>query len=481
VTGVQPGKHGIYDFFRTDTFEKKLVSTRYRKAPAIWNYLTEQGKKCIIVNVPGSYPPEKINGIMISGLLTPSEKSEYTYPSSIKQDLTADNLGTFAFEQIAVDDIPKSLAARYAPQKLVNMVNAATISHATVTMNLLSKYDWDFAMVVFRGTDDVQHLLWGNTDAIFSCYQQADASLGIIMERFPEATIIVVSDHGFAAPKKYVYINNVLYNAGYVRPFSDPYRHVSILGMKLFEWLSRLVFHLIPLEKLVRTPLGQKLILSSGGTANIDFSNSQAVYHSICSCGIRINRNHESGDVLTNEEYEHLRNDLIRLLTELTDPDTGKNIIKKIYTTKEAYGDHAVNDPLDLILEMEDGYSTQELLKPLDGPAPPPREGKKQLAYLTSPGFYDWIGDHHPDGIAFISGTGIQSNQKIAASVTDIVPTVLALLDVPLPDFLDGTVMNKAFSQVPHIKKVHWAPQEHTPSPLSVGEQKKIRELRLKI
>ena len=78
VTGCNPGKHGIYDFFHTDTFSKKLVNSRYRKASAIWNHLTDAGNKSIIVNVPGTYPPESINGIMITGLLTPSSKSEFT-------------------------------------------------------------------------------------------------------------------------------------------------------------------------------------------------------------------------------------------------------------------------------------------------------------------------------------------------------------------------------------------------------------------
>ena len=86
-TGVQPGKHGIYDFFPTDSLKKKIINSRYRKTPAIWNVLTEEGKKAIIVNVPGTYPPEKINGVMITGLLTPSEESEYTYPKEIKKDL----------------------------------------------------------------------------------------------------------------------------------------------------------------------------------------------------------------------------------------------------------------------------------------------------------------------------------------------------------------------------------------------------------
>ena len=130
---------------------------------------------------------------------------------------------------------------------------------------------------------------------------------------------------------------------------------------------------------------------------------------------------------------------------------------------------------------MEHGYSTQEMLKPLGGSSRSPGTRQNQLAFLTSPGFYDWIGDHHPDGIVFISGPGIQSNQKISASVLDIVPTVLALMDIPLPDYLEGKVIKDAFINLPKGTTVHWAPKNDTKNLLTEGEMKKIRELRSKL
>jgi len=93
VTGCNPGKHGIYDFFCTDSFSKKIINSRYRKTKAIWNILTLNGKNSIVVNIPGTYPPEKINGIMITGLLTPSPDSDFTYPKIIKKDLIEGKLG----------------------------------------------------------------------------------------------------------------------------------------------------------------------------------------------------------------------------------------------------------------------------------------------------------------------------------------------------------------------------------------------------
>ena len=144
ITGVLPGKHGIYDFFHTDCFTKKLVNSSYRKVPAIWNYLTEKNLSSIVVNVPGTYPPEKIKGSMITGLLTPSLESEYTYPKEIKKELVDGKIGRYELEQVAVDDIPKNLTARYSPEKLAEQVNMITKSHGTVTLNLMKKIDWDF-------------------------------------------------------------------------------------------------------------------------------------------------------------------------------------------------------------------------------------------------------------------------------------------------------------------------------------------------
>jgi len=179
VTGVQPGKHGIYDFFRTDTCEKNIVNSRYRKAPAIWKMLTEEDKRSIVVNVPRSYPPEKINGVMITGLLTPSPQSQFTYPKELKKALVPGKIGSYILEQVAVDDIPKNLTAKYAPEKLANQINEMTISHGEVTLNLMKLDDWDFSMVVFRGTDDAQHLLWNRKDLILSCYKKADEYIKI--------------------------------------------------------------------------------------------------------------------------------------------------------------------------------------------------------------------------------------------------------------------------------------------------------------
>ncbi len=474
VTGVQPGKHGIYDFFRTDTCEKNIVNSRYRKAPAIWKLLSEEGKRNIIVNVPGSYPPEKINGVMITGLLTPSPSSDFTYPKELKKSLVPDKLGSYVLEQVAVDDIPKNLTARYAPEKLVAQINEMTISHGEITLNLMKMDDWDFSMVVFRGTDDAQHLLWDKKDLLLSCYEKADEYIRRMMNDHPKATIILVSDHGFGKPEKYFYVNNALYNEGFLHTTSNPSHDLNTIFALLFDQFSHIIFSLVPLQKIVRSKLGRKIIISGGSQSNINHQKTIAMYHSVCSRGIRINlKGKYDYGIVEPKDYLKIRDQLICFLKDIKDPETGKKIVKNIYTKEEIYGDHAVNDPLDIIFDLEEEYGAQELLQPPEGIKEIFRSSKEKLSTITKPGFYDWMGDHRPNGILFMYGQNIVKNKKVNASIVDITPTILAMLNIPLsPDF-DGKVLKDVFINSPDIRVA-----AKKKSLLSNKELKTIRRLK---
>lgn len=476
VTGCNPGKHGIYDFFRTDCFaQKNLVSSSYRKQPAIWNLLTQANRTSIVVNVPGTYPPEEIKGVMITCLLTPSFESNFTYPKEIKNDLTADKLGKYELEQIAVDDVPKNLTAKYAPEKLSDQINMMTTSHATVTLNLMDKYDWDFTMVVFRGTDDVQHLLWDRKDLILSCYKKADEYIGKIMNKYPDALLVIVSDHGFGKAHKYFYVNNALYNAGYIKTTSNPAYNFNNLFILFFDKTSKLIFHLLPIQKIVRSHFGKKFILSSGLGANIDFSKTIAVYHSVCSRGIRINlKDRYEHGIVEKKEYHKIRNELIEYLRNIRDPETGEKIIQKIYTFEEIYGENAVNNPLDIIFDLKEEYGAQELIQPYIGFNSIFKRRKQNLPFVTAPGFYDWMGDHRPNGIIFMYGENIRQNYQISASVVDLVPTILSMMNIPISSNIDGKVIEDVFIKKPQVKKV--SSKEKF---LTEVELKKIKKLKL--
>jgi predicted AlkP superfamily phosphohydrolase/phosphomutase len=294
-----------------------------------------------------------------------------------------------------------------------------------------------------------------------------------MMKKYPDATFIIVSDHGFGKPEKYFYINNALYNAGYLKTSSDPSHSFNSLIAMLFDKFSKVIFHLVPMQQIVRSSFGRKFILSQGSDSSIDFSKTKAFYHSVCSRGIRINSKgkYENG-VVEKDEYENLRNELIDFLKSINDPSTGEPIVENIYKGEEIYGENAVNDPLDIVFDLKENYGAQELIQPTGGLRSFVQD-ETNLSEISEPGFYDWIGDHRPYGILFMYGKNIKPGKEVNANIVDIVPTILASLNQPIPDYIDGKVISDAFVKKPKVKKM-----ESPKSLLSDIEMDRIAKLR---
>ena len=166
-------------------------------------------------------------------------------------------------------------------------------------------------------------------------------------------------------------------------------------------------------------------------------------------------------------------------MKQITDPETGETIIEQVYTSEEIYGREAVNDPLDIIFDLKDGYGAQELLQPPEGLKAALQSKKDRLTIISPPGFYDWMGDHKPYGILFIYGSDIITHRRLDASVLDIVPTILAALNIPISKNIDGRVLSEAFQQPPDVAYTDKGESEK--SLLSSLELQAIRKLRKSI
>ncbi len=97
ATGVNPGKHNIFDFLTTDraTYMPKLAGSDIlparrvlpigpwefplkasriellRKSQSFWKVVSERGIPAAVLRVPFTFPPEKFHGVMLAGLGTP--------------------------------------------------------------------------------------------------------------------------------------------------------------------------------------------------------------------------------------------------------------------------------------------------------------------------------------------------------------------------------------------------------------------------
>jgi len=72
-TGMLPENTGVYTFAKWDKSKQTFqsVSSSDVRTPALWDLGTYAGKKVGVVNVPMTYPVRPVNGLMVSGLMTP--------------------------------------------------------------------------------------------------------------------------------------------------------------------------------------------------------------------------------------------------------------------------------------------------------------------------------------------------------------------------------------------------------------------------
>lgn len=205
VTGVFPGKHGVFGFVkrRPDSYELEIVTSRDRRRPAIWNLLDAAGLRSIIVDVPFTYPPEPINGIMVSGLGTPDVTAQFVHPGPLR-DVILRELGPYPLDIYHHGDI---LA-------LLDDARRLTEHRLALTRFLMREHPWQFFMLGLMITDRLQHVIWKYIDpghsrysdeetrryrpAILDYYRRLDEVIAEILDLLdPGVTFLMASDHGF--------------------------------------------------------------------------------------------------------------------------------------------------------------------------------------------------------------------------------------------------------------------------------------------
>lgn len=206
VTGVYPGKHGIFGFVksRPGSYECDVVTSRDRRRPAIWNLLDRAGLRSIVVDVPFTYPPEPINGVMVAGMGTPDVASEFVHPRLLR-DTILKEFGPYPLDISYRGDIPA----------LLDDAHRLTEHRLALIRFLMREFDWHFSMLALTATDRLQHVLWACVDprhsrytaeesrrhrpAILGYYKKLDEMIAELLNTglSRDAVFLIASDHGF--------------------------------------------------------------------------------------------------------------------------------------------------------------------------------------------------------------------------------------------------------------------------------------------
>jgi len=456
MTGVNPGKHGLFGFKyqKKSKYEFQFTNNNCIKVKTLWKLLSEKGKKVITVNVPFTYPPEEINGIMVSGLGTPGTSVDFTYPPHFKEEVLK-TINDYTIHLHVWGSLDNADKREKALKELLKM----TDKRVALCKHLMSKYPWDFFMIVFTSIDQVQHHFWkyleSNSNfrnAILSVYEKNDDAIGSLLKHIDEnTTVVIMSDHGagkFSGIK--IHIDEVLKieNLLFLRHSEkQPLSHLA----------SKLTFRLLNLTRrmkkiLIKTlstkskdtilrylPSARGKVLSAGLSA-IDWSKTK-VYPGENVDFLRVNLKGELpyGIVEPGQNYEELINFTKTKLENLRHPDTGEQLIEKVYRKEDLYHGPYLHEAPDLIVWTKD---YQHVIR---GDLSQRKQGRI-ISVATDKS--DPSGTHRLNGIFIVSGKHIKKGCQISsANIMDAFPTILHIMGYPIPTFADGKVLAEIFDE----------------------------------
>ncbi|MHA2408399.1 MAG: alkaline phosphatase family protein, partial [Candidatus Ranarchaeia archaeon] len=205
LTGMNPGKHGRFGWgYIQNGIYKPTPPLQNLGGNTLWDAVGVANKKVILFNVPLTYPPIKVNGILISGPPTPRNKA-YSYPPEIISTLKA-KIGQYYVDMnIKGNDFQGD-----SEDAFIEKAYLVTRTRAQTMQYLMNNYDWTLFVGVFTTIDRLQHVFYGYFDEespifniekkkiLIQYYQEIDQILGKIISSLDENTILfIVSDHGF--------------------------------------------------------------------------------------------------------------------------------------------------------------------------------------------------------------------------------------------------------------------------------------------
>ncbi len=486
-TGVPPEQHGIYDFL-TSHREKPsfaVVNSTMIRSARLWELPGLAEKRTILQNVPYTYPISPLNGLMVSGLPTPSGVSNYCYPDELRTRLEKE-----AGPILLNIDLPEFDAESLADAlRFLDAIEAMHESRCRISRYLLESEDWDFFMAVFVFFDRVQHLFWKILDPateekwtdqrsimirerIFGLARKWDRFWGEIMAALQAGdTLLLVSDHGFGPTETWMNINGLLEREGLLVLQPSAVRKSRLFYRAMSAGESSTAQRLLPqsLRSAVRRRIRRRRssFRSPLGEA-IDWSKTRAYFASIPGQGIYINAKDREGRGVVEHgiKYQEVKQRILDLIQEEA-ARFDKGIEIQFTLKEERQGPCAELAP-DIHFRLNHfGILGRPIL------------GARRIwddAQKTPIGF------HRPEGIFCAWGEDVRQGAALPeAHMRDVAPTIFHLLDLPVPDYFQGEVLHAVWKS-PHSERRVQIDRTKPPSGMprkSTGEDEILTGLRI--
>lgn len=450
MTGMNPGKHGIFGFINYNPLsythlDSGLVNAKSLVGHTLFDILSRAGYRLGVITVPLTYPAWEINGYMVAGEPCPDSDKHLASPVDFAVELPRRYAFRSTFWSKPNDEIITGL---YDMDK----------SRTELAIQLIQEKEVDALMVVLGSTDRAQHNFWRYYDPVHEArlglpreadyshvipetYRLADQAVGNIISHANENTLVlIISDHGAGASATKVFNSNAwLKQLGLLNIKKN--RDALAGGARKFLVAARQ-----SLGK--RVELFLRGILPAGiwrqgralirNVAQIDWLSTRAyrfpMYPPAEGIVINVAGRQAQGIVQPGDEYEQLREDLMVIAKQIVDPETGKPVVKSVYKREQIYSGRHIERAPDIILILEDDYTGGTNINlPI-------------ITVVDPASLFKVNGEHRMHGVLMAYGPAIRDNTWINnARLIDIAPTILYALDHSIPSEMDGIVLGDLF------------------------------------
>jgi len=432
-TGKNPGKLGVFWWEHLDLEKKKSIipNSRSFDSKELWDYLNEYGIKTGIVGMPTTYPPKKIEGFMVSGG-PGAPNTGFTYPPELENDLKKE------FNYTPNPEYPGKIEDPSNRREVVIKAIEQVKSNFKIAKYLLEKEKPNFLQIVtYHINGPLQHYFY-DSEPTKKAWILVDTYIGRLKDKFDYT--LIFSDHGTSPMIKQFFINAWLKKEGYLICHKQAGEILAKIGLnrgaiiKLLEkYRLKGFFKKLGISKTIarQIPDSRGLFGEREGLAilkKVDWKKTKIV--GLAQGPLYINKS-----VLSKEEQESLKKELIENLESFKDPETGINPIKKVYRKEEVYKGKYLENAPDLIALDSDPYHNKGGIG-------------KNVIFRNSV----WKGNNSRKGLFLISGDGIKKGKRLDAEIYDLAPTIMHMFNLSIPPDIDGKVLNEVFTNAKKMK-----------------------------
>ncbi len=410
-TGKNPGKLGIFWWENIDIKNRRVYFPAKRKMQhkEIWDYLSESGYKVAVIGMPLTYPPKKVNGIIVAGGPDCPERG-FTYPKKIEKILK------YKYKY----KVHPKHKIDHETEEAANEILEIIESRFRFALDLINSDEYDFIQVTTFYLNVLQHFLWDSIETK-KAWKIIDNYIGKFTKR--DVNIIFMSDHGSNRINVTFNINSWLYKEGYLK-YNLNYRITKFLAnigvtqeniMKLLDLIriKPVISRIIPENIKMNIPINREEIRKEGISKRIDWDRTVAI---------------ASGQgpiyLLKKEKKEEIK----RKILELKAPN-GQKIAKNVYEKKEIYSGEYLSEAPDLIVDQESNVLIKGGI------------GKKKI--FESAEDNKWKAENKKYGLFIAYGPSFRRGKVQKVSILDLAPTILKLYGIEKPPDMDGRVLEE--------------------------------------